>query len=377
MPRVHVKLFGALLLLLIASPSIGSEPFMGAYIGLPRLLKDKPDQAARERAIVDLADHFQQSGLNVMMPFRAVALKTALYPSRIIVDKSFGDWDPLDLIVREGRRRSLQVYPVIAVLRDGDKESGSVLELHPDWATRDKNGNPLGFISPGHPEARKWVISVIHEIAAKYQPEGIVLDYLRYSGEGAMMDPVSQAQFDESHPAELFPRDSGKYRQAFLQFKRDKLTELVGQISADLRALNPKLRIAMYVWNSRELQGTRDWAAWARRGYLDMLNLSGYYYPDNRGEKYLQVMEEEFRTVGKILKETGKPVEFTVCVGIVTSHGKIPSAKNIQDYLQIAKRCGVHGAAFFTWNTLEPYLPEVKKAGYLDEFLTGLPPKPE
>jgi hypothetical protein len=59
-----------------------------------------------------------------------------------------------------------------------------------------------------------------------------------------------------------------------------------------------------------------------------------------------------------------------------TSHGKIREAREIEDYLNIAKRRGVNGAAVFTWETLQPYLPEVKKAGYFEKFTSGLPPRP-
>ena len=73
----------------------------------------------------------------------------------------------------------------------------------------------------------------------------------------------------------------------------------------------------------------------------------------------------------------GNPVELTICVGISTSHGKIREAKEIKDYLDIGRRHGVHGASIFTWETLQPYLPEVKEAGYFEEFTSGLqPPKP-
>ena len=94
------------------------------------------------------------------------------------------------------------------------------------------------------------------------------------------------------------------------------------------------------------------------------------------GEDYLKVLDNNFRDVAAVLAEVDKPVEFTICVGIRTSHGKIREAREIEDYLNVAKRRGVNGAAFFTWETLQPYLPEVKKAGYFQKFTSGLPPRP-
>jgi len=353
-----------------------AEPFMGAYMSVATLFDAQADQAARERSIAESLERFRQSGLKVMIPFVVSSNKKAWFPSRVVADRPYGDWDPLAVMIREGRRRGLQIYPAICVLASGRNEPAGPLQEHPDWAVRDKAGQPMAFISPGHPEARKWVLAMVREVATQYQPEGLLLDYLRYPGGEAQMDPVSQSRFDQAHPPAEFPPGSSQYKKACTKFKRESLTELVGQISDMLRSLQPRPRIAVYMWGAHELEGTRDWRTWAQRGYVDMLNLTAYYFAKNRGEQYLQKLEESFRTVGTLLKETGQPVEFTMCMGISTSHGRIQSAKEIPDYLQIGKRCGVHGAAIFTWDSLQPYLDEVKKAGYLEQFATGLPPRP-
>lgn len=352
------------------------EPFMGAYIHLPAWFRGHADQPASQRAIVENLDRFRDSGLRVLIPFVTTTSGKAEYPSQVIPDKVWGAWDPVAVMVGEARKRGLQVYPAVCVLACGHKRPAGALEVHPDWALRDKSGEPIGFISPGHPEARKWVVSVLREIATRYHPDGILLDYCRYPGSEAKMDPVAQAEFEASHPAERFPPGSTRYKDEFRKFKRECLTELVGQISGELRSLDPKPRIAVYMWGAHELDGTRDWRTWADRGYLDMLNLTGYAYREQYGEKYLEVLNDRFREVAAVLKELDNPVEFTICVGISTSHGKIRSAREIEDYLDIGKRHGVQGASFFTWETLQPYLPEVKKAGYLEQFTSGLHPPP-
>ena len=354
--------------------SRADEPFMGAYIHLPAWFRGQRDEAARRRVIVDNLDRFRDSGLRVLMPFVTTTGGAAEYPSELIPDRVWGDWDPVAVMVDEARQRGLQIYPVMCVLACGHTRPAGVLNEHPEWALRDKAGQPMGFISPGHPEARKWVVSVLREIAARYRPDGILLDYCRYPGSEAQMDPVAQARFEASHPAERFPPGSPRYNEEFRKFKRDCLTELVGQIGAELRAREPTPRIAVYMWGAHELRGTRDWRTWAERGYLDMLNLTGYAYREQYGEDYLKVLDERFRDAAAILEEIEHPVEFTICVGIATSHGKIREAREIEDYLDIGKRHGVQGASFFTWRTLQPYLPEVKKGAYLERFTSGLQP---
>ena len=370
------------LVLMLACPSApgaaprADQPFMGAYISISTLFRGKTDEAARERAIAENLDRFRDSGLRVLIPFVTTTSGKAEYPSQLIPDRVWGSWDPVAVLVREARQRGLQIYPTMCVLACGHKQPAGVLKAHPEWALRDKAGQPMGFISSGHPEARKWVVSVLEEIATKYQPDGILLDYCRYPGGEAQMDPVAQAKFEASHPADRFPPGSTNYNDEFRKFKRECLTELVGQISGGLRALKPRPRIAVYMWGAHELKGTRDWRTWADRGYVDMLNLTGYAYREQYGDKYLKVLDDRFRDAAAVLKGVHAPVEFTICVGINTSHGKIRAAREIEDYLQIGKRHGVQGASIFTWDTLQPYLAEVKKASYFEQFTKGLPPAP-
>jgi uncharacterized lipoprotein YddW (UPF0748 family) len=349
-------------------------PFLGAYVHFRDFFSGKDDPAARESAIAANLDQFRDAGLRVVIPFVTTTGGQADYPSQVISVKIWGGWDPLAVVVREAHRRGLQVYPVMCVLACGDGQPQGILAQHPEWALRDKQGKPLGFISAGNPQARKYVVAVLTEIAAKYHPDGILLDYCRYPGREASLDPVSQAKFDEAHPADKFPRGSRQYQEAFRQFKCECLNGLVGEISAALRALHPRPRIAAYMWGVHELKGTRDWRAWAERGYIDSFNLTGYYYAKNYGPQYLEKYADSIRAMAAVLNETQRPIELTVCVGISTSHGRIREAKEIDTYLQIAKRCGVKGAAFFTWGTLKPYLAEVKKGEYLRQFESGLRP---
>ena len=139
----------------------------------------------------------------------------AEYPSQFIPDKIWGEWDPVAVIVREARKHGVQVWPSMCVMACGSKEPRGILKQHPEWALRDKGGNPMGYLSAGNPEVHKYVISVLSEIATKYQPDGIMLDYCRYPGDEAAMDPVSQAKFDAAHPVNKFPMNSAERRDAW------------------------------------------------------------------------------------------------------------------------------------------------------------------
>lgn len=350
------------------------EPFMGAWMNVSALAGRSADVSARERSIAENLDEFKASGLRAIVLFVTSTNGQAQYPSQFIPDKVWREWDPVAVIVREARQRGLQVWLSMCVMACGAKEPRGVLKQHPEWALRDKAGNPLGYLSAGNPEVHKYVTSVLCEIATKYRPDGIMLDYCRYPGNEAALDPVSQARFDAAHPVDKLPMKSAERKEAFRKFKADCLTDLVHDFSGALRALKPAPRIGSYMWGVHELKQTRDWKAWAEHGDIDLFNLTGYYYEKNRGKDYLKKYEESFRNMAAVLKDVHRPIDFTVCVGIVTSHGRIQKAEEIDAYLEIAKRAGVNGAAIFTWHTLKPYLPEVKQGKYFEKFQAGLKP---
>ncbi len=350
------------------------EPFLGAWMNVSGLVGRSADLSARERSVAENLDQFKASGLRALIPFVTTTSGQAEYPSRFVPDKIWGEWDPVALSVREARKRGLQVWPSMCVMACGAKEPRGILKQHPEWALRDKAGQPMGYLSAGSPEARKYVIAVLREIATRYKPDGIMLDYCRYPGGEAAMDPVSQARFDAAHPVARFPLNSAERREAFRKFKADSLTEVVDELSRALRALKPAPRIGCYMWGTHELKQTRDWKAWAEHGDIDLFNLTGYYYEKNYGKDYLKRYEDSFRNMAAVLKEVHRPIDFTVCVGITTSHGRIQKAEEIDAYLDVAKRAGVNGAAIFTWHTLKPYLPEVKQGKYFEDFEAGLKP---
>ena len=153
------------------------------------------------------------------------------------------------------------------------------------------------------------------------------------------------------------------------------LTELVGQISGEVRAIAPKIPIAIYMWHAGERKYTRDWATWVERGYIDHINLRGYYYRKNEGEHYLEKLEQHFHTFTEAISELRRPVELTMCIGIDTSYDKIRSAREIEEYLNVAGRCGLRGATFFTWAPMLPFLSDIKKAGYVEKFAADLSSK--
>jgi uncharacterized lipoprotein YddW (UPF0748 family) len=150
-------------------------------------------------------------------------------------------------------------------------------------------------------------------------------------------------------------------------------------ISVELRRQQPGITLAIYSWGPHVIQNHRvaqDWRTWAQKGYIDMVNVSGYCYPKNYGDRYLQVFADRIGGALAINQKLDRPIDVTLCLGIKTSHGQIDKAADVGDYLSIAKRLGVDGAAVFTWAHAQPYLEDINQGGYFGEFEDGLKSRP-
>lgn len=336
------------------------QPFRGTYIHLNKLIPPSSSSAEQEMVLTRESERMKQFGLNALMPFVIASSGDAYYESDLL-KRIYSDSDPVQILSRESRSRGIGFYPVVPIAICGNEQPNGVLLQHPEWALRHPDGRAMGYISPAHPEARKWLASVIHEIVVKYQPDGLVLDYIRYPNRPLRLDPASEARFRESIPANCTPEEEKKRLQ---EFKENELTELVRLISQTGRAAKPNLKIGAYVWGphvTRDHQIAQVWPLWVEHGYLDMVNVSGYCHRETYGENFLNVFEQRMADSLELNRQLPKPAMLTFALGVNTSHGRVHSADDIRSYLKIADRLKLDGVAYFTWEYLQPYVDQLRK----------------
>lgn len=337
------------------------RPFCGAYLHLHKMLQPDSDSAAQAKILVRELDRMKQFGLNALLPFVTTSSGKALYDSALLPERAYANSDPVGILARETRARGIGFYPVVPVVVCGDEKLAGILLQHPEWALRHPDGRAMGYISPAHPEARRWLADVIREVVAKYQPEGVVLDYIRYANRPLRLDPAGEERFRKSLPG-ICPLAEEK--QLLQRFKESELTELVRLISETARAERPELKLAAYCWGAhvaKDHQISQAWPLWVERGYLDMVNISGYCHRETYGEKFLNVFEQRMSEALKLNRQLPKPAVLTFALGVNTSHGRVHSVDDIRSYLAIADRLKLDGVAYFTWEYLQPYVDEMKE----------------
>jgi uncharacterized lipoprotein YddW (UPF0748 family) len=213
-------------------------------------------------------------------------------------------YDPLEVAVREGHRRGLQVHAYLNALsgrpagiegrdcvRMPEPAAGNprhILLEHPEWAMSDRNGRRLPcpngeeyvWLSPGFPEVRTRLAVVAADVARRYDVDGIHLDRIRYPGTAWSYDAPSLKEFG---------KDPVKYAGEWRQYRTNLVNRMVKETYDSVHAVKPGLVMSAAVWgvyedrwNWKTQKGLsdllQDARAWAREGYMDVLVPMTYYH---------------------------------------------------------------------------------------------------
>jgi len=353
------------LLLGVAAAAAPLEPLRAVYLHPAPFDDGRITAEQRLNRIAEVLDYAGACGFTTLLPYGNTSGGRAYYPSHFLRPTGAADGDTLGLLAREAKARGFHVMPAVCVLVSGHNAPEGILEEHLEWALRKPSGEPMGWISPSHADARAWVVGMMREMVGHIRPSGVLLDYLRYPNEEVQLDPASAAAFDAAAPA---GETDAARKERLQRFKEESLSTLAREISQALREQQPDIRIALYTWGPHvpfNHPVSQRWPDWVRNRYIDMVNVSGYCYRRNYGEEYLNVFEKRVRDSVELVRQTGVDASLSFALGIHTSHGALESAAEIADYRSLAEKAGCPGVAVFAWAGLEKFLPDVIQGGYL------------
>ena len=251
----------------------------------------------------------------------------AYYESKLFPKAKLAeDFDPLAYAIAQSRRAGLEVHAWVNLLTMGSfvyrpQDSRHVLNQHPEWFMVDAKGKnlltyergntylPAPMLEPALPEVQAFLRAMVRELAANYDVDGIHLDYVRYPTRDFGYSSQNRAAFAEEwgvDPLDLAGRPDYWQRRlgaegcervlaAWDDFRRDKVTELVRQIRAEVKGLRPHLKLSAAVYgdlkDSRE-ERLQDWGKWLAEGLLDfavpMLYSTSTLLVDNQVQQILR-----------------------------------------------------------------------------------------
>ncbi len=196
-------------------------------------------------------------------------------------------FDPLALAVEEAHKNGLRIEAWVNVL-PGWKGTqppplrNQLWNARPAWFLQDEQGRrqPLGdfylILNPCLPDARRHIVGVMEEIAARYNVDGIHLDYVRYAWD-------TQPKAEQRYPRDertlaLYRKATGKHPdddpELWDRWRAEQLTLLVAEIRDMLEQRRPGATLtAAVVANPNRAYDAffQDGVGWLRRGLVDAL----------------------------------------------------------------------------------------------------------
>lgn len=208
---------------------------------------------------------------------------------------------------------------------------------------KDMLGNDVEWLCPSQQKNQDLELESMLEIVRKYDVDGIHFDYIRYPDTNSCYCSNCREQFEKSRNIKVdkWPNDAmGKYKEDFIQWRCDQITQLVKAVSEQARKINPKIKISAAVFKDypacRDSVG-QDWKAWVDAGYLDFICPMNYTI---NNDQFDNLVVNQARIINK---------RIPLYPGIgASAPGLPPDQVAMQAY--ITRKLGTDGFIIFNYN---------------------------
>ncbi|MGV3509733.1 MAG: alpha amylase family protein [Sphingobacteriaceae bacterium] len=241
--------------------------------------------------------------------------------------------DYVGFMIEEAKKRGFKVYGSIVTFVEGDgsRQIGPVFE---DPVFRDQyqsivcdvNGNRVpitstgknAFVNPAIPAVQTRALNIIKEIVGKYQFDGLILDYARYTDVSADFSDFSKADFikfletkynDTEAKKMDFPKDivsswkvssgqvlpnaTGKYYKRWLLYRATVIHDFFVKARQAVKGVKPDVKFGVYVgaWYTTYYQVGVNWASQEYDPFNDTEVRFDWGYPDYNKTGYAEQLD--------------------------------------------------------------------------------------
>ena len=239
-----------------------------------------PDPVRGKAQVRQWADRFARANLNTVYPWVESTYMAAVADPALVSSVPNAKWDALGELVRQCVKRGMQVQPWYSFTYYKSRSSPEFRahpdcravrldELVPDPKTKKPHAPWFSDVCPMHPEGREFQIRLLEKMLDRYpQMTGIHVEEPGFGYRDNCFCPLCQ---------ELFKRIYGfDQRQApngpeATELKTLGTTAFMRVLRERLLKRDPRLVLTAnggFNWRGERVLG-RDWARWARYGWLD------------------------------------------------------------------------------------------------------------
>jgi len=357
--------------------------------------------STRALSVVQTAKENGFNTLIVQVRGRGDAYYTSRYePRAAALAKEPASFDPLALLVASAHRAGLKIHAWVNVNLVADAAAlppsrEHVVRVHPEWLmvprtlaqdlsgmhprrpeyvrrlaeyVREHDDQVEGmFVSPIQQGAADHTVTVIGDIASRYDVDGVHLDYIRYPGDDFDYSGHALEEFEAelarrisaSERREYARRARGRpffytemFPQRWQEFRRARLTMLVERIRSIVKSRRPNAMLTAAVFpDAADAANHRfqDWGAWLDRGLLDAV--CPMAYTTDPALFRAQIASAEHRAGLK-----------PVWAGIGAF--RLPPATTVEN-IRAARELGAEGIVLFSYDNLDArYVTSVSKGAF-------------
>ena len=249
----------------------------------PNLVFNFYDESKKEGILKFLQD-VKETGFNrVYLETNSVGV--SYYHSDILVPheifgKPYDEYkDYLECFIEEAHKLNIEVITWVQVFRA--RETGEPLApcYKEEWLSIDYDGNTCNFFDSTNPEVHEFLLRQFSELVENYHIDGIEYDYIRYDDSNIIYYPskiidygyteVSIKMFKELYGysesediKEILKNE--KSRWEWVEFKKQRITDLLETSKVELSKLNPNLTFTAAVYYDPATINTfmQDWPKW-------------------------------------------------------------------------------------------------------------------
>jgi uncharacterized lipoprotein YddW (UPF0748 family) len=285
----------------------------------------------------------------VMYP-SAVARQAGIPP---FLHKGTQGHDPLADLIAQAHRQGLLVVPWFEFGFMVPPLSELTIE-HPNWLTQRQDGSQeslsaagqVAWLNPFHPEVQQFITSLVVELVARYDVDGIQFDDHTSLPNDFGYDPYTVALYRQETNRDPHPDPQNP---DWVRWRADKLTEFMARLNQAVKTQKPRAIFSVspasydYAYKAQ----LQDWLTWVRLNIVD--------------ELIVQVYQLDLRTFAE---KIGRPEMQEAQQKIPTGVGVLTGLRNrpvpiqlIQSKVKAARDRGL-GVAFFYYESLWDLAPE-------------------
>lgn len=289
--------------------------------------------------IVKILDKLKDCGVTGLVidvkPSSGYTMYTSSYAKEFTsLDGKNKPEDYVEFLISEAKKREMKAYLSIVTFVEGDggRNMGHAFD-HADFKDKYESivvkntQGQLGrisetgkniFVNPAQPEVQNRVLNIIKEITAKFQLDGLMLDYARYTDINADFSDYSKQQFIsflkekyndnqadkinfpsdivsswKEQSGQLLPNVTGKYYKQWLVYRTGVIQDFVKKARQAVKSVKPEAKFGAYVgaWYTTYYQVGVNWASKDYDPFQDFELRFDWGYPGYGATGYFEEMD--------------------------------------------------------------------------------------